>query len=263
MKGQRVSDNNRVYRAMLVAALSLGTMGLLVIGGSASATHIRPKAATPMFTPMVLAYDQCTSPNEVHAAPLAAGSCAPPTANSSSPSAQAEDPPGPDSLYLKVGNAVNGVPAFGSSGFKWTVIGSPPNDIAITGTVKDVRCKNSLSGGCPGGLGEDYFGELELRWRVKIITHQSGGTITTVYSPYSVAVACAGTAESTPGPPNDVGSTCAVSTTANAVVPGQVSPGQRMIYRVSTLRVYDGGLDALAYPNGDNTLFWVWGIFTN
>src|SRR4051794_499131 len=37
--------------------------------------HARPKAATPLYAPLVLAYQPCSSPDRAHAAPLAFGSC--------------------------------------------------------------------------------------------------------------------------------------------------------------------------------------------
>jgi hypothetical protein len=55
--------------------------------------------------------------------------------------------------------------------------------------------------------------------------------------------------------------TCSVATTANAVVPGALVAGQRAIWQLGQVKVYDGGADGVASTTGDNTLFMVEGIF--
>ena len=39
----------------------------------------RPKGATPVLVPMVVAYQPCSVPNRTHASPLSFGSCAAPS----------------------------------------------------------------------------------------------------------------------------------------------------------------------------------------
>ena len=41
--------------------------------------YARPKAATPLYTSLVPAYEECTAPNRAHKAPLSFNSCNPPT----------------------------------------------------------------------------------------------------------------------------------------------------------------------------------------
>jgi hypothetical protein len=57
-----------------------------------------------------------------------------------------------------------------------------------------------------------------------------------------------------------VGSTCAVSTTANAVVPSSVQGSTRAIWELGRLEVYDGGPDGQASTQV-NDLFAVQGVF--
>ncbi len=58
-----------------------------------------------------------------------------------------------------------------------------------------------------------------------------------------------------------IGSTCAVSTTANTLVPGQVLERQRAIWQLGTVEVDDGGTDGNPSTTGDNTLFATQGVF--
>jgi hypothetical protein len=57
-----------------------------------------------------------------------------------------------------------------------------------------------------------------------------------------------------------VGSTCSVSTSANAVAPGSVVAGARAIWELGQVQVYDGGSDNLASTTADNTLFMDQGV---
>jgi hypothetical protein len=69
-----------------------------------------------------------------------------------------------------------------------------------------------------------------------------------------VTVPCAGTADTT------VGATCAVTTTADSVLPGTVNEGKRAVWQLGQLEVFDGGADGLASTD-DNTLFARQGVF--
>src|SRR3954469_4410436 len=66
----------------LPAMAALLVLGTMVVAQTASATHARPKAATPFYASTVPAYQPCTSPNRTHAAPLAYQSCNPPVQTS-------------------------------------------------------------------------------------------------------------------------------------------------------------------------------------
>jgi hypothetical protein len=56
-------------------------------------------------------------------------------------------------------------------------------------------------------------------------------------------------------------SSCAVSTTANALMPGSVLEGKRAIWQLGQVQIYDGGSDGLVSTTGDNTLFMDQGVF--
>jgi hypothetical protein len=112
-----------------------------------------------------------------------------------------------------------------------------------------VRNKSDLS---------DYTGELRevAYWR---ITDNYNGpsltesaTMTDVNIP--VTVPCSVTADL------PVGSTCAVRTTANAVIPGSVKAGKREVVGLDQVQVYDGGADGNV-GTGEGTLFLDEGVF--
>ena len=57
-----------------------------------------------------------------------------------------------------------------------------------------------------------------------------------------------------------IGSTCAVSTSANAVTPGAVKSGKRAVWGLGQVQVYDGGASGVA-GSSDATLFMDQGVF--
>ena len=75
----------------------------------------RPKGATPFRVPLAIAYNQCTSPNSQHGAPLSVGSCSPPE--------QASD-------YLTVGTLdANGQAANSTGSVRYDVTGA--GDVSV------------------------------------------------------------------------------------------------------------------------------------
>jgi hypothetical protein len=255
------ASRNRLHWVLLAGCL--GAIALLAFAPSTRATHPRPKAATPMYVPMVLAYNPCTSPNQVHAPPTPAGSCTPPTSASAAGTID-EPTEAVDSLYLTVGDPLTPtpegpVPAAGSANMKLTAVTTPFTDLKIEVHVVDVRCKG-VSGGC-AAFYEDYTGELDARWAVKITEHTSSGTVTSVETNMDVTVPCVATAETTPGLPNDIGGQCDAMTSANAVVPGQYVAGQREIDELGQTWIFDGGSDGVAATTGDNTKYYEQGVF--
>src|SRR3954451_21308532 len=119
-------------RMALPLALALGAVGLMVVASMASATHPRPKGATPLRASMVPAYNACATPNRTHGPPLAFPSCNPPVQSSTNITVGSPD--------------ANGAPA-NSTGFaKLDVIAGVPgppddSDVAISSSISDVRCK--------------------------------------------------------------------------------------------------------------------------
>jgi hypothetical protein len=206
----------------------------------------RPKGATPFQTYLTVAYKPCTSPNEQHGSPLAVLSCAPPQQTSD---------------FLTVGTLdANGQAAKAVGSVRYDVKpGTAANpaddaDVKINVSVKDVRMKSDLS---------DYAGELEVtssrRITDKLNTPAPDGATqaaTTQDTPLSITVPCAPT-----GADTTVGSTCAISTTADALVPGQVAENARSNWELGQIQIFDGGSDSDADTTADNTLFMDQGIF--
>jgi hypothetical protein len=189
----------------------------------------------------VPAYKVCSSPNRTHGAPLSHSSCAPPVQASS---------------FLTVGTPdANGAPAQALASVQLNVVAGDPltpaneADVRLNAFSSDVRLKS--------GLG-DYGGELQARVSMQITDRASGPggdePATGQSILYRFTVPCQPTASTT------VGSTCAVGTTANSLVPGTVTESVRTIWQLDEVQLYDGGADGVAStdPNG---LFETQGLF--
>jgi TolB protein len=214
--------------------------------------YARPKAATPVNIAFVPAFNQCNAPSptgSTHGAPLAVPSC---------------QPGQQSSLFLTMGTGESNGQASqfeGHLGIK--VICNPPApntqppcttagdqaDLALDAQISDVRTVPDLT---------DYLGELQVRLTLRMTDRTNGlsGTdpATAFDVPFHFAVPCTGTADTT------IGSTCAVSTTADAVIPGIVPEGKRSVWELGQVQVYDGGADGIA-ATSDNTLYLTQGLF--
>jgi Tol biopolymer transport system component len=204
-------------------------------------SYPRPKGASPLRLALVPAYQQCTSPNDTHGAPLSNGSCTPPQLRSS---------------QLTVGTAdSNGKPATmnGYIQLQWIVVfPSTDADVKIAVHVDDVFTKD-LS---------DYTGSLRTTVPVRITDMNStpspggAGAATTVPFAFGFDVPCAATpADAT------VGSDCTLTTTANTLYPGAIVKGKRAIWQLGRGRLDDSGPDGNPDTTGDNTVFAVQGVF--
>jgi hypothetical protein len=201
----------------------------------------RPRGATPLFAPLVPAYKSCTAPNSSHGAPLSFPSC---------------NPPDLESQFLTVGTPDsngNGARSIGSVLFG-VMLGDEETpedeaDLRITVSLTDVRRQADL---------DDYSGELEANPTLQITDRQSGAAgdepATVSDFAFPVTVPCTETADTT------VGATCAVTTTADSLVPGAVSEGKRAIWELGPIDVSDGGADGLTSTE-DNTVFARQGVF--
>jgi hypothetical protein len=189
----------------------------------AAAGYARPKGATPLRVALVPAFTACAVPNRTHGAPLASGSCAPPAQVSSLLTVGAPD--------------ANGLAAQSIASLQLTTM---TGDVKLAASATDVRVRP--------GLG-DYAGQLQASASVRITDRASGAAgdepATLDDFPYTFAVPCQTTADTT------VGSTCAVSTTANALTAGTVQNGVRTIWQLGQTGLYDA--------NGD--LFETQGVF--
>ena len=140
-----------------------------------------------------------------------------------------------------------------SSGPSWSA-GQGRSDVTFEASLSDVRNKTGLT---------DYVGELQGRFTVRASPIRSNG-----------AVAHRGR-NGPGGPPPvlharharpragaaSVGSTCAVSTSANAVTPGLVQAGKRAVWEMSQIQVLDGGPDGDVDTPSGNTVFARQGVF--
>jgi hypothetical protein len=205
--------------------------------------YARPKAATPTTVALVPAFKQCTSGNATHGAPLAVPSCSPPDMSSD---------------YLTIGTPdTNGQPPNFSGNVTLKTVGESPidpdngdqADVQLSAHLSDVRNASDLS---------DYTGELRAVLPLRITDRYSGeyldSAATTADSPFGFNIDCTATA----GP---AGSDCNVATSADAVMTDVVKEGQRAVWRLDKVQVFDGGADGDADTEGDNTLFAVQGAF--
>jgi hypothetical protein len=189
----------------------------------------------------VVAYNACTSPNRVHGPALSSPSCNPPVGSSPN---------------LTVGTPDANAQAVNMTGSVWfrVALGDPVSqadeaDVQIRVAVTDVRLRSNLT---------DYTGQLETSVVLRITDKGSGpstsDSATTADLPYAFTVPCSATASTT------VGATCAVNTTADALLPGTVTETDRSIWEMGDVRVSDGGSDGQASTAG-NSPFLRQGIF--
>ncbi len=201
----------------------------------------RPKGASPVRVALVPAYQQCGTGNRTHGPPLSFSSCSPPQRSSS---------------FLTVGTPdTNGQPV-NAAGFArvGTIVGNPATsadeaDVSVTVSITDVRRAGDLT---------DYTGELQAVWPLRITDQFNGPTLadaaTSSDAPLAFAVPCASTAAAT------IGSTCSLTTTADAVSPGTVREGRRAIWQLGQVQINDGGSDGVA-STSPNTPFARQGVF--
>jgi predicted acyl esterase len=201
----------------------------------------RPKGATPILASLVVAYQGCTSPNRDHGPPLAAGSC---------------NLPAQTSGQLTVGTLdANSQQAKSAGTVRYDVkIGNPSTpaddaEVKVAVSMTDVRLQSDLS---------DYTGELQATTSARITDRLNGDgapePATVQDMPLPVTVPCALTADAT------IGATCSVATNFDAITAGSVPEGQRSIWQLGQIQVFDGGPDGLASTAG-NTLFADQGVF--
>ncbi len=202
----------------------------------------RPRGATPLTTPLVPAFGECTAPNRVHGPSLASPSC---------------NPPSLSSPHLTVGTPdANGQAARMVGNIKFKALVGDPSvpadeaDVSIRANITDVRLRSNTN---------DYVGELEGAVVLRITDRLNGAGLNEAATvsdvPFAFTIPCTGTS----GTENS-GSTCAVITSADAVLPGAVTEAKRSIWQMGDVRVSDGGPDGQASTAG-NSPFLRQGIF--
>jgi hypothetical protein len=236
-----------------VSLIALGAsiaMLAFAVAQTASATHVRPKGATPVRASFVPSYEACKSPNRTHAAPIAFPSC---------------NPPKQESNFLTVGTPdANGAGANSTAFMLMSVKSTAPEDVLIKAEVTDIRCMPSASStvcnSANAASGPDYSGQLQGGMLVRISDHSNGpslsqaATMADISYP-SVIIPCVNTSAT------NIGGRCAVDTTANAIVPGSVKDGQREVMEIDELKINDGGADGVISTASGNTVFALPGVF--
>jgi hypothetical protein len=223
--------------SMYYVALNAGTVHQV------TPNYARPRGASPLRVSLVPAYNACTSANRTHGAPLAFSSCAPPAQQSGfltvgSPDANGQGASSVGFVLLKAIVGDSGTPA-------------DEADLRLTSTITDVRNRTGLT---------DYTGQLQARLPIRITDLNNpppaggSGAGTTQDGTFAFTVPCTATSDTS------IGSTCSVSTTADAVTAGVIKESQRTIWQLGQIDMLDGGPDGLASTN-DNTVFARQGVF--
>jgi hypothetical protein len=243
-----------IRKRMVLPALAVAALVMMVVASMASATHPRPKGATPLRVSLVPAYNACTTPNRTHGPPLAFPSCNPPVQTSTAVTVGTPDANG----------AAANMTGFVKLDVKVGVVGPPDDsDVNITANISDVRCKagTTACGNANAADGADYTGQMQGNATIRITDHYNavapgGGTdaATVVDIPFPVPATCANTASTSEG------GLCTANTSANATVPGAVLDAKRANIEVGQITITDGGPDG---QNGTtpNTVAFVQGIF--
>jgi hypothetical protein len=205
------------------------------------AGYVRPKGATPFRASLVPAYQACTAANRTHGAPLSFGSCAPPAQHSGFLTVGTPDANGLSTQAI-AWVQMRAVP--GDSG-----TGTDEADVQLAASSTDVRLSSGLA---------DYTGELQARVDLQVTDRSSGPgadepATLQVFS-YRFAVPCQATVSTT------VGGSCAVTTTADALVAGTVKEEVRTVWQLDAVRLFDGGGDGVASTE-PNSLFETQGVF--
>jgi hypothetical protein len=225
------------------------------------AGYPRPLAASPFRVALVVAYEECTSPNRTHGPPLDHPSC------SISEQTSRDVPP-----HVTVGTSDANGPIAQSTGFvRMGVAPGDPStpadeaDVKLHASITDVRCRPQAVAVCgqpqPNMFGPpDYAGELQGRVRLRITdrdnTPNPGGPgpgTTTDYT-FTFTIACTGTAE-------NIGSSCDTDTTMDALIPGIVKERRRTIGELGQVDVLDGGPDGDVDTPADAYVFLRQGVF--
>jgi len=221
--------------------------------------QVRPKGATPMHLPLTIAMKACDSANfsANHDPPISLGTCT----------------PRPESRNLTVGDPLVNGKAANFTGYMdmKSIAGDAQMDISL----EDVRCAAYLSlnhksrhGTCAESKPfADYTFELGFQVSLRITDRSSAGAagtlqdgVLTLPADYPLPdqpgpITCSATASTT------VGSTCSMSTTLNAIVPGLIVAGKRASLEFLGARVLQSGNEPLLGSPFSDSAFAVPGTF--
>jgi hypothetical protein len=247
----------------VLATLALVSLAALPLAEAASASHVRPKSATPLRVSLVPGQQRCISPNGQHEPPLDnVRSCLPPLQTASAATVGTPD--------------ANGFPAQSEASVRIDVINAltAAEDDRVIVEITDVRELAAPANDYnPDPTGPDMTLVAQIpapsttaaRDMLRLTDHRNigpgpvGGAGTTVDFDFPIPVDCNFT-------PPGIGSTCAVKTSFNAILPGFVkfdpaSPNRnRQTIEIGQVQVYDSGQDKIR-GTSDDTLFAVQGIW--
>jgi hypothetical protein len=195
---------------------------------------------------LVPAFRQCTAPDRQHGAPLSFGSCSSPA--------------------LTAGFGTLGPSSIGSVRLD-VVVGSQNPYVQA-----DVKVSVSLTDVKRAFDGADLPGDLDLPLPVRITDEFNGRgngnyiwpatvrDLSYFENPLHFDVPCTETTDTS------VGSTCSLRSSVNALVPPSVGgaylyAGERSIWELGQVALYDGGEDGWVRSRDDNTPLAVQGVF--
>jgi hypothetical protein len=255
-------DGTKVYfftDESLTSGDTDGRIDIYANNQALSPGYARPKGASPATFALVPAYQECTTPNNAHGAPLSYGSCGPPTQESG---------------VLTVGTPdANLRPAGSISSVKLrAVVGAsgPPDDsnVQVSITVRDALCR-ATNAACAGGPLSEYTGQVLVSLGLRLTDRYNGSppveSATVQNLDIKVPVQCVATPAAT-----QEGGLCQAVATVNSLYPGAVLDGRRAVWEVRDIRVLDAGPDGTGYGagcpptcgDGDETVFMRPGLFT-
>jgi hypothetical protein len=231
---------------LVLAGASLIAMSFMV--SSAVATHDHPQSATPIHIAFVPNFRQTISTTQcsarggapsTHGAPLALASCNPPA--------------------LAAGTQAHaGVKAVGGADI--TVVSGdtdPTNgdgaDVTLVGSATDVRGGSATGPDYdPNPSGADVTSLSKIRISDHFNTTGAMACSSTTSCPgtvmdldFTVPTACTATADPT------IGSTCAVSTSADTVIPDVTKENKNSVVQIFRIRVKDSGANGVPGDTDD------------
>jgi hypothetical protein len=208
----------------------------------------RPGGGTPLRTPLMLAYKQCTSPNSQHVTPLSNPSCTPPVLESTT-------------LTTGTTGKQNGTAR----------LDALPGNTGTPADEADVRVNVSATDVRNASDGNDYPGNLIFRLTLRVSDRGTGtsqalsGTVAD--SDVSLPVNCT----TTPGD-STIGSACSLVTTMDTLVPNFARETKRTVIATRSIKVLDAGVDGTITPgsgscpptcgSGDEKAYLESGVFT-
>jgi hypothetical protein len=234
-----------------------GRIDIYANNQAVSPGYARPKGASPATFALVPAYQECTTPNNVHGAPLAHGSCGPPTQESGALTVGTPD------ANLKPAGSISSVKLraiVGASG--------PPDDsnVQVSITVRDALCR-ATNAACGGGPLSDYTGQVLVSFGLRLTDRYNGSPLVEAATVQSldiqVPVQCVATAAT------GEGGLCQTTATVNSLYPGAVLDGRRAVWEVRDIEVLDAGPNGTGYGagcpptcgDGDEAVFMRPGLF--